>query len=154
MSTITKLRDKFGSKKLIDRFLTMIEKGGNALPHPASLFGIMALLSIAVSGITSLFDLSVIHPGTGETIRPNNLFSVPGLHYILTSMVKNVDVATYSITEAYVNGTFQGGFEVFDLAADGVSYSTSGGFVDDIVGELDALKEQVVAGEIEVPDAP
>jgi aminobenzoyl-glutamate transport protein len=67
----------------------MIEKGGNALPHPASLFGIMALLAIVASGITSLLDISVIHPGTGETIRPNNLFSITGLHYILTSMVTN-----------------------------------------------------------------
>ena len=34
-----------------DRFLTVIEKGGNALPHPATLFGILALLAIIVSGI-------------------------------------------------------------------------------------------------------
>jgi aminobenzoyl-glutamate transport protein len=84
-----KLKDKFGSAKLISRFLAMIEKGGNALPHPAMLFAIMACLAVVVSGITSLFHLSVIHPGTGETIRPNNLLSVPGLHYILRSMVTN-----------------------------------------------------------------
>jgi aminobenzoyl-glutamate transport protein len=90
MAIITpKFKNKFGSAKLISGFLGMIEKGGNALPHPASLFGIMALLAIVVSGITSLFDLSVLHPGTGEIIRPNNLFSVPGLHYILRSMVTN-----------------------------------------------------------------
>ena len=89
MAKLSKLRDKLGSKKLIARFLAMIEKGGNALPHPASLFGIMALLAVVVSGITSLFDISVIHPGTGETIRPNNLFSVAGVHYILRSMVTN-----------------------------------------------------------------
>lgn len=89
MAKFSGFRDKLGSKKLISRFLAMIEKGGNALPHPASLFGIMALLAVVVSGITSLFDISVIHPGTGETIRPNNLFSVAGLHYILRSMVTN-----------------------------------------------------------------
>ncbi|MGD8413780.1 MAG: AbgT family transporter [Candidatus Latescibacterota bacterium] len=84
-----KLKSKLGSARLIPGFLGMIEKGGNALPHPASLFAIMAALAVVVSGITSLFDLSVVHPGTGETIRPNNLFSVSGLHYILTSMVTN-----------------------------------------------------------------
>jgi len=83
------LKKRFGSAILISRFLGMIEKGGNALPHPASLFGIMAVLAVVVSGITSFFDLSVIHPGTGEIIRPNNLLSVPGLHYILRSMVTN-----------------------------------------------------------------
>jgi aminobenzoyl-glutamate transport protein len=90
MATISpKLRGKLGSARLISGFLGMIEKGGNALPHPASLFAIMATLAVVVSGITSLFDLTVIHPGTGEIIRPNNLVSVSGLHYILTSMVTN-----------------------------------------------------------------
>jgi aminobenzoyl-glutamate transport protein len=80
---------KLGSDKFISRFLGMIEAGGNALPHPATLFAIMALLAVVASGITSLFNLSVIHPGTGEAIRPVNLFSVSGIHYILQSMVTN-----------------------------------------------------------------
>jgi aminobenzoyl-glutamate transport protein len=84
-----KLRQKLGSAQLISGFLGMIERGGNALPHPASLFAIMAALAVIASGVTSLFDLSVVHPGTGETIRPVNLFSVSGLHYMLASMVTN-----------------------------------------------------------------
>ena len=80
---------KLGGDRFISGFLGMIEVGGNALPHPATLFAIMALLAIIASGITSLFDLSVIHPGTGEAIRPVNLFSISGIHYILTSMVTN-----------------------------------------------------------------
>ena len=55
----------------------------------AWVISLMALLAIVASGITSLFDLSVTHPGTGEVIKPVNLFSVSGLHYILTSMVGN-----------------------------------------------------------------
>jgi aminobenzoyl-glutamate transport protein len=84
-----RMRNRLKSLNLLPTFLTVVEKGGNALPHPAALFGIMALLAVVMSGIVSLFDLSVIHPGTGETIRPNNLFSVHGIHYILTSMVTN-----------------------------------------------------------------
>lgn len=71
------------------RFLSLIEKVGNALPHPATLFGLFAVAVILLSGFFSLFDLSVIHPGTGETIRPVNLLSVKGLHLILTEMVVN-----------------------------------------------------------------
>ena len=41
---------------------------------------------------------------------------------------------------------------MYDLASDGVGYSTSGGFVDDYVDQLDELKAQIVAGEIVVPD--
>jgi basic membrane protein A and related proteins len=74
--------------------------------------------------------------------------------YILTSMLKKVDVATYETIKAYCDGTFAGGTQVFDLAAGGVGYSTSGGFVDDISSQLDAYAEQIKSGEIVVPTAP
>ncbi len=71
------------------RFLSAVERIGNALPHPATLFGIFALLVIFLSWIFSLFDLSALHPATGETIRPVNLVSTEGLHRILTEMLDN-----------------------------------------------------------------
>ncbi|MGH2682509.1 MAG: BMP family lipoprotein [Actinomycetota bacterium] len=74
--------------------------------------------------------------------------------YILTSMLKRVDVAVFETIAAEVNGTFEGGYLTFDLARDGVGYSTSGGFVDDISGQLEELKQQIIDGEIEVPTAP
>jgi basic membrane protein A len=74
--------------------------------------------------------------------------------YILTSMLKKVDVAVYDIIERLTTGEFTGGQQVFDLEAGGVDYSTTGGFVDDIATELDAYKEQIIAGEIEVPTTP
>ncbi len=80
---------KSSDQKLISKFLTIIEKVGNALPHPATLFALFAVGVVVLSGIISLFDFSVKHPGTGETIEVVSLFSVPGLHKILTEMVRN-----------------------------------------------------------------
>jgi aminobenzoyl-glutamate transport protein len=77
------------STSRIDKFLKLVERIGNALPHPASLFAGFALLVIVLSGVFSFFDLQVTHPGTGEIIRAVNLFSVEGLHKILTKMVSN-----------------------------------------------------------------
>jgi basic membrane protein A len=74
--------------------------------------------------------------------------------YVLTSMLKRVDVAVYETIKAVVDGTFAGGPKVFDLSVDGVGYSTTGGYVDDIVDQLDAYKAQIVSGEITVPTAP
>jgi basic membrane protein A and related proteins len=74
--------------------------------------------------------------------------------YILTSMLKRVDVATYDTIAAFCDGSFAAGVQTFDLAADGVGYSTTGGFVDDITDQLDAYKDQIVAGDIVVPTAP
>lgn len=74
--------------------------------------------------------------------------------YVLTSMLKRVDVATYTAIAAEVAGEFTGGVQVFDLSVDGVGYSTSGGFVDEYVPTLEALKAYVIDGTIEVPSVP
>jgi basic membrane protein A len=83
-----------------------------------------------------------------------NLVSPDLQPYILTSMLKRVEVAVYETVSAWNAGSFAGGVQVFDLAADGVGYSTTGGFVDDIAADLDAYAEQIISGEIEVPTAP
>ncbi|MDP1698033.1 MAG: AbgT family transporter [Xanthomonadaceae bacterium] len=74
---------------ILDRFLSVVERGGNALPHPATLFALLALAVIVISWFASLADLSVIHPATGEVVRPVNLLSISGLHRILTGAVTN-----------------------------------------------------------------
>jgi basic membrane protein A len=74
--------------------------------------------------------------------------------YILTSMLKKVDVATFETISAFDGGSFAAGVQVFDVASDGVGYSTSGGFVDDITAQLDDFAAQIAAGEITVPEAP
>ncbi|MCL4796199.1 MAG: AbgT family transporter [Bryobacteraceae bacterium] len=74
---------------LINRALGAIERAGNALPHPAALFLIFALLVIVLSDIATRFGLSVTHPGTGQQIEPFSLLTLPGLHMILTKMVTN-----------------------------------------------------------------
>lgn len=75
--------------KLFSRFLNIVEKVGNALPHPATLFGIFALLILILSAVAYAFGWSAVHPGTKETIEPINLLSVDGLHRILREMVTN-----------------------------------------------------------------
>jgi len=70
-------------------FLGAIERIGNALPHPATLFAGLALLVVLMSGIFAAIDLEATHPGTGEVIRPVSLLSLHGLHRILTEMVTN-----------------------------------------------------------------
>lgn len=74
---------------------------------------------------------------------------------ILTSMLKRVDVAVYNTIEAYVNGEDVTGVTVFDLAVDGVGYSTSGDFLsEDTIAQLEDFKQQIIDGEIEVPTTP
>jgi basic membrane protein A and related proteins len=70
---------------------------------------------------------------------------------IMTSMLKNVNVAVFAYLTEVNDGNFPAGVTRYDLSVDGVGYSTSGGFIDDITGDLDEYKQQIIDGEITVP---
>jgi basic membrane protein A len=74
--------------------------------------------------------------------------------FVLTSMVKHVEVAVYEIIRDFVQGKFTADHKVYDLKAGGVGYATSGGFVDDIKDKLDAAAADIVAGKVTVPTKP
>ena len=76
--------------------------------------------------------------------------------HIMTSMLKRVDTAVHDAIQAAGDGSLEAGGQVFGMAEGGVDYSTSNGdlMTDDIVTEIDALKEQIINGEITVPEAP
>ncbi len=73
---------------------------------------------------------------------------------ILTSMLKRVDVAVFDALEKFSKGEEIDPVTTYDLSNDGVTYATSGGFVDDISGQLDELKQMIIDGKIMVPSAP
>jgi len=73
----------------INQILAIVERGGNALPHPATLFAIMAALVVVVSAIAAQFNLSAIHPGTGKPVVAVSLLSLAGLHRMMTELVTN-----------------------------------------------------------------
>lgn len=76
-------------KTAMDRFLDTVERAGNALPHPASLFALLALIVVVASFVATQLGISVQHPTTGATVTPVNLLSLEGLHRILTNLVTN-----------------------------------------------------------------
>lgn len=71
------------------RFLDGVERVGNKLPDPFILFIILSLIVIAISWVASMFNASVIHPGTGEELAIKNLASGEGIQFILTSTLTN-----------------------------------------------------------------
>lgn len=71
--------------------------------------------------------------------------------YILTSMIKRVDVSVYDTIKDFLDGKFQGGTRLFGLKDGAIDYSTTGGFIDDIKSKLDDLKQKIISGEIKVP---
>jgi basic membrane protein A len=79
---------------------------------------------------------------------------------ILTSMLKRVDTAVYDAIQQVADGNFQSGTQVFGLAEEGVDYAVNE-FNDndelmsqEIQDRLDELKQQIIDGEIKVPETP
>jgi basic membrane protein A len=74
----------------------------------------------------------------------------PGV--VLTSMLKNVDVAVYNTIKDVVEGKFQAGTHRFGVAENGVG-TTEFEFTRDIIGEeniakLEAIKKDIVDGKV------
>ncbi|MCE1202207.1 MAG: AbgT family transporter [Bacteroidia bacterium] len=76
-------------KSLFDRFLHFVEVGGNALPHPASIFGMLAISVLIFSWLGSWLEWTAHHPATGETVTVVNLLSKEGIHKIFLQLVDN-----------------------------------------------------------------
>ena len=127
---------------------SMYEAGADVIYHAAGGTGaglFEAAKEFSEAGGSKVWAIGVDsdqYNTSAEEVRP----------YILTSMLKRVDVAVYNTIEAVVNGDFTGGTTVFNLAVDGVGYSTTGGFVDDIVPQLEEFKQAIVGGSIVVPE--
>lgn len=78
-----------GKRKFFDRFLHFVEVGGNALPHPASIFAMLALAVLVISWLGNLLGWTVYHPATEEEVSIINLLSKEGVHRIFLEMVDN-----------------------------------------------------------------
>ena len=65
----------------------------------------------------------------------------------LTSVLKRMDNAVFDTVGAKANDAFEGGLYVGTLENEGVGIVTEG-LEGDIAGELDGLREQIIAGEL------
>ncbi|WP_411955263.1 AbgT family transporter [Alkalibacillus sp. S2W] len=74
---------------IFQKFLDGIERVGNKLPHPITLFAILAVLVVVISAIVSSLGISVEHPGDGSEVTVNNLLDKEGIRYLFSSMVEN-----------------------------------------------------------------
>ncbi|MDH5605311.1 MAG: BMP family ABC transporter substrate-binding protein [Anaerolineae bacterium] len=68
---------------------------------------------------------------------------------ILTSVLKNMDVAVYAAIENMVNGTFAGGLYVGTLENNGVGIAGMDGFSADLQAALQAIIDGIIAGDIQ-----
>lgn len=78
-----------GTRSRLLRALDLVERVGNRLPDPITLFAVFAGLVLVISGLAAGLGVSAVHPGTGATVESVNLLSGEGLRRILTEAVRN-----------------------------------------------------------------
>ena len=76
-------------QSLFMRFLNGVERVGNKLPDPVTIFFGLWFVVIAISAIVAKSGVTAVHPGTGETVAGVNLLSKEQLQLFLSSIVTN-----------------------------------------------------------------
>lgn len=69
---------------------------------------------------------------------------------VLTSVLKNMDVAVFDAIQAVADGTFAGGIYVGTLENDGVGIADVAGASDELKGELEQLQADIISGTVTV----
>lgn len=78
-------KDKSRLLGVLDR----IEKTGNRLPHPATLFAIFAVIVLILSDIVHRAGVTAEHPGTGEIIKAISMLNADGLRFMFSNATDN-----------------------------------------------------------------
>ncbi len=73
--------------RLLSRVLSTVERAGNALPEPATLFALLAVVTLLASALAEGVGLSVEHPATGDTISAISLLNLAGFQRIVEETV-------------------------------------------------------------------
>ena len=117
---------------------TAITNGADVIFHAAAATGLGVIEECHEAGVYAIgvdSDQSGISPDT-----------------VLTSAMKRVDNAVYDTIESLVNGTLESSVHTYDLAEGGVDIAPSQDLIaDDVVAEVEEVKEKIINGEIEVP---
>lgn len=102
-----------------------------------------------------VFDAAEAYNKFAIGVDANQNWIKPG--HVLTSMIKRIDNAVYSVIKEGVEGKFRGGIHVYGLENDGVGYA-----LDEynrpliprwVIDKVEEAKRDIIAGRIQVTDA-
>jgi len=129
--------------------LAQISKGADVIFTAAGNSGLGAFDAVEQAGKK---DGRATHFVIGVDANQNMV--KPG--FVLTSMVKRVDNAVYSIVQDVVNGQFKTGFHVYGLNEDGVGYAMDENNKDlitpEMIKQVEEARAKIIAGQIKVVD--
>ncbi len=77
------------SRKVFGKSLDYIEIVGNRLPHPATIFAMLAGIVVLISTIAYFMGVSAVHPVDGSVVHVKNLLSGDGIRWMYTNLLHN-----------------------------------------------------------------
>ena len=84
------MEEKTTAKKtMLDKILDSIERAGNKLPDPITLFLGLSVIVVLISALCSALGVSAVNPADGSTIEVFNLLSAAGLRYLWSNVITN-----------------------------------------------------------------
>lgn len=102
-----------------------------------------------------VFDAAEAYKKFAIGVDANQNWVKPG--FILTSMIKRIDNAVFSVIKDEVEGKFRGGVHVYGLENDGVAYAldeyNKALIPKAVIDRVEDAKRQIIAGKIKVTDA-
>ncbi len=102
-----------------------------------------------------VFDAAEAYNKFAIGVDANQNWIKPG--HILTSMLKRIENAVYSVVKDEVEGKFKGGVHIYGLENDGVDYALDQYNRDlippDVIEKVNQAKRDIIAGRIKVTDA-
>lgn len=123
--------------------------------------GADVVYAVAGGSGTGVFDAAVQENGKGKHVLALGVDSdqyktvaPPANAVILSSALKRVDVGVFDAVSEFAQKGSVAGVKNFDLAADGVGYSTSNPAIGPYQAQIDALSKQIISGAIKVPTKP
>ncbi len=101
-----------------------------------------------------LFDAAEDQKKLAIGVDSNQNWVKPG--FVLTSMLKRVDVAVFDVIKESIDGKFKGGTERFGLPNKGIDYAFDKHneklLTAEVRKKIDAIKSEIEKGKIQVPD--
>ena len=99
-----------------------------------------------------VFDAAEAYKKFAIGVDANQNWIKPG--YVLTSMLKRIDNAIYSIVKEEVEGRFKGGLHVYGLENDGIGYALDEYnrplIPPEVIEKVEQAKRDIIAGKIKV----
>lgn len=120
---------------------TFNEKGADVIFHAAGASGMGLFQSAEEKGYVSI----------GVNLNQNTIAP----DYIMASMLKRLDNCAYHAINSIVEDTYTGENQKLGLSDGGVDFTVEGSNIqvpEDIMTELDKIKNAIISGEIEVPN--